>query len=117
VSGEEKILKVVFFKTDSGAEPVRQWLLSLSREERLIIGIDIKTVEFSWPVGMPTCKSMGEGLWEVRSNLPQGKIARALFCVDDGYMVLLHGFIKKSKKTPPKELDFARRRKRQWEVE
>lgn len=73
MSGEEKILKVVFFKTDSGAEPVRQWLLSLSREERLIIGTNIKTVEFGWPVGMPTCKSMGEGLWEVRSNLPIGQ--------------------------------------------
>ena len=117
MTDEEKILKVVFFKTESGTEPVRQWLLSLSKEERLIIGTDIKTVEFGWPVGMPTCRSMGDGLWEVRSSLPQGKIARSLFYVDDGYMVLLHGFIKKSKKTPPKELELARRRKRQWEVE
>jgi phage-related protein len=108
-----KRITVVFFKSDSGTEPVREWLKDLDREDKKIVGTDIKTVEFGWPIGMPTCRSIGDGVWEVRSNLTRGRIARVLFCITDGFMVLLHGFIKKSQKTPKPDLDIARRRKRQ----
>ena len=77
-----------------------------------IIGEDIKNVEFSWPVGMPLVRSLGRDFWEVRSRLTDGKMSRIIFCVDKGRMVLLHGFIKKSRKTPKKDIDLAVRRKR-----
>jgi phage-related protein len=104
-------LSVVFFKTDSGNEPVREWLkYELTSQERFIIGRDIKILETSWPVGPPLVISLGEGLWELRSNL-DNKIARVLFIVHNNQIVLLQGFIKKSKKTPKKEMDLARKRK------
>ncbi|HMU41520.1 MAG TPA: type II toxin-antitoxin system RelE/ParE family toxin [Pseudomonadota bacterium] len=98
----------MFFRL-SDAEPVRDWLLSLPKEERKIVGADIKTVEFGWPIGMPTCRPMGQGLFEVRSNLPN-RIARVLFCIEDGHMVLLHAFIKKDRQTPETDLRIARER-------
>jgi phage-related protein len=104
-------LSVVFFQTDSGNEPVREWLkYELTSQERFIIGRDIKILETSWPVGQPLVISLGEGLWELRSNL-DNKIARVLFIVHNDQIVLLQGFIKKSKKTPKKEMDLARKRK------
>ena len=105
----EPILAVVFYRTDAGNEPVREWLKSLSREDRKIIGEDIKTVQFGWPLGMPLIRKLERGLWEVRSNINQG-IARVLFAVDGNVMILLHGFIKKSQKTPLTDLNTARRR-------
>lgn len=105
----EKRITVRFYRQPSGKEPVRDWLLSLSREERLVIGTDIKTVEFGWPVGLPVCRPMGDGLWEVRSSL-KDRIARVLFCIADDSMWLLHGFIKKQQKTPPQDLALARKR-------
>lgn len=111
---DEKKLRAVFFRTESGTEPVRDWLKGLSKRERVLIGVDLKTVEFGWPIGMPTCRAMGGGLFEVRTNLP-GRIARVLFCVDKGRMFLLHGFIKKSQRTPKADLELALRRKRNLE--
>jgi phage-related protein len=102
-------LKVVFFRTERGSEPVREWLKSLSLGEKRIIGADIKTVQFGWPLGMPVVRKMEPGLWEVRSRLVD-RIARVLFTVKDGTMVLLHGFIKKSDKTPLDDLALARQR-------
>jgi phage-related protein len=89
-------------RTSAGGEPVREWLRSLSPiEDRKQIGVDIKTVEFGWPVGMPVCRSLGDGLYEVRSSLTQNRIARVMFHIDArGRMVLLHSFIKKTQKTP-----------------
>ncbi len=112
-----KKLPAVFFRTDSGAEPVREWLVGpeLTNLDRRAVGIDIATVEFGWPVGMPTCRALGQGLFEVRSHLPQGRIARVVFCVHGGRMVLLHGFIKKTRKTPVDDLDIARTRKKDIE--
>jgi len=104
-----------FWKSRSGAEPVRDWLQSLSREDQRTIGTDIAMVEFGWPVGMPTCRPMGGGLLEVRSDLEDKRTARVLFCFAGGQMVLLHGFIKKSEKTPKEELELARKRKREME--
>jgi phage-related protein len=83
--------------------------MKLSREDRLAIGTDIKTVEFGWPVGLPVCRSLGDGLWEVRSAL-RNRIARVLFCIEGGTMWLLHGFIKKQQKTPAGEINTAHKR-------
>jgi phage-related protein len=77
-----------------------------------VIGEDIKDVEFSWPIGMPLVRPLGRELWEVRSSLPRGRIARVLFCAEEGRMVLLHGFVKKTRKTPQRDIDLALKRKR-----
>lgn len=106
----EKILPVAFYKMTSGREPVREWLKELPLADKQRIGEDLKTVEFGWPVGMPLCRGMGEGLWEVRSDVSNGRTARVLFCIADGYIVLLHGFIKKTPKTPNSDLALARQR-------
>jgi phage-related protein len=102
-------LRVVFYKTEAGKEPVRDWLKSLPSQEKKTIGEDIKTVQFGWPLGMPLVRKLEKDLWEVRSHLPN-RIARVIFTVDDGLMVLLHGFIKKSQKTPSSDLTLARKR-------
>ena len=111
---DKKRLPARFFASESGRMPMREWLLSLPEEERRQIGDDIRTAEFGWPIGMPLCRPMKshKGLWEVRTNLPRGKIARVLFCAHEGEMVLLNGFIKKSQKTPKVELDTAMKRMR-----
>ncbi len=106
----EPILSVCFFRTDAGSEPVRNWLKELSALDRKIIGEDIKTVQFGWPLGMPLVRKMSKDLWEVRIHL-EGRIARILFTVEEGGMVLLHGFIKKSQSTPPNELKVAENRR------
>ena len=107
-----KRLPARFYRSNSGREPVREWLRKLDAEDRKILGEDIKDVEFSWPIGMPLVRALGRELWEVRSNLPRGRIARVLFCVEAECMVLLHGFIKKTQKTPQLDLELALRRKK-----
>jgi phage-related protein len=108
-----KRIEVIFFRSGAGGEPVREWLRSLSPiEDRKQIGVDIKTVEFGWPIGMPVCRPLGDGLYEVRSSLARNRIARVLFYIDArGRTVVLHGFIKKSQKTPPAEMELARKNK------
>lgn len=103
-------LGVKFYQSDSGSEPVRDWLREMPTNDRRIIGVDIKTVQFGWPVGMPVVRKIEKGLWEVRSQLAE-TIARVLFTVVIQDMVLLHGFIKKSRKTPDTDLLIARRRR------
>jgi phage-related protein len=107
-----KRLPAAFFQLPSGREPVREWLKSLQEEDRKVIGEDIKDVEFSWPIGMPLCRSLGRGLWEVRSDLSGGRIARVVFCIASSQMVLLHGFIKKTQKTPTADIEMALKRKK-----
>ncbi len=102
-------LEVVFYREAFGAEPVRDWLRGLDRASKKTIGEDIKTVQFGWPLGMPLVRSLGGGLWEVRSNLVN-TTARILFMVVKGKMILLHGFIKKTRATPKAELELARKR-------
>ena len=108
------VLSVVFFLTNSGNEPVREWLKSLDKDDRKTIGEDIKLVQFRWPLGMPLVRKMEADLWEVRCHLTSRRIARILFTVRDGDMALLHSFIKKSRKTPAKDLQLARHRKNLW---
>ena len=105
-----KKITVSFFISDTGKEPVRSWLLALSKDDRKIVGEDIKTVEFGWPIGMPTCRPLGNGLYEVRSTLTDGTEARILFTIQGNNMVLLHGFTKKSNKTPTNDKKIAKRR-------
>ena len=112
--GAEPILTVSFFLTSSGKEPVRDWLKSLNTEDRKVIGEDIKVVQFRWPLGMPLVRKMESNLWEVRSKLGNGNISRVFFTVKGSKLNLLHGFIKKSQKTPKKDIDLARTRKNQW---
>jgi phage-related protein len=96
------------------SEPVREWLKSLKPEERQAIAKDVRTTEYGWPIGMPTCASLGDGLWEIRTTL-QDRIARVIFCIVAAQMVLLHGFIKKTQKTPKSELSTASQRKKSLE--
>ena len=105
----QPILRVVFYRTAAGNEPVREWLKSLRRADRKAIGEDIKTAQFGWPLGMPLIRKLGANMWEVRSHLDAG-IARVIFTVEGSLMVLLHGFVKKSQRTPPSDMKTARQR-------
>jgi phage-related protein len=107
----QKIIPAVFYRTTAGREPVREWLMELDAEDHRIIGTDIRTVEFGWPIGMPVCRPMRNGTFEVRSPITGRRIARVLFCIHEGNMVLLHGFVKKTRKTPNTELAVALKRK------
>lgn len=103
-------LEVVFYRAVSGNEPVREWLKGLPKKDKKAIGGDIKTVQYGWPLGMPVVRKMEPGLWEVRCRL-DNRIARILFTVKGEKMVLLHGFIKKTQKTPQEDLQLAKDRK------
>lgn len=98
-----------FFRSGSGDEPARNWLRRLPKTAKRILGEDIATVQYGWPVGMPLVRKMEPNLWELRSRLHDG-IARTFFTVHDGTLVLLHGFVKKSARTPKCELEIARQR-------
>lgn len=108
-----KKLPAAFFATASGREPVREWLRGLSETDRRIVGQDLATAEYGWPVGMPICRSLGGGLWEVRSSVSDGRIARVIFAVVGEQMVLLHAFVKKTQKTARRDIDLARSRLRE----
>ena len=109
----ERPLKVVFYQTDTGNEPVREWLKELSKDDCKVIGADILSVQYAWPIGKPLVDNLGDGIWEVRSRL-DNRIARTLFALVNQEIVLLHGFIKKQPKTPADELELAKKRKRQY---
>ena len=109
-----KRVSAVFYRTGDGAEPVRAWLKSMAKEDRFKIGVDIKAVEFGWPMGMPHCRALGHGLFEVRTDLAN-RTARVLFFLAGDHMVLVHGFFKKTRATPPADMALARDRKRKWE--
>lgn len=108
-------IELRFYRTDAGNEPVRDWLKHQAEPERREIGLDLQRVQYRWPVGMPLCRPMGDGLWEVRTSLPNGTIARVLICFHEGELIALHGFIKKARKTPDEELKLARKRKKEVE--
>ena len=106
-----KTITVKFYQSDAGKEPVKEWLKSLCRDDKRIIGEDIKTVEFGWPLGMPLVRKMDKNLWEVRSDITNKEIARVFFTVKQGLMILLHGIKKKTEKTPSNDLDIAKDRR------
>ena len=92
---------------------VLDWLRGLAPKDRNTVGQDLMRVQFRWPVGMPLCRPLGGGLWEVRSDLTSNRIARVLVCFSEGRLIALHGFIKKTQKTPDVELALARKRMRE----
>jgi phage-related protein len=104
------VLIAVFYQSASGRVPVLEWLRELDSRDRKQIGLDLLRVQENWPIGMPVCKSLGNGLWEVRSGLAGGRIARLMFCLADGEIYVLHGFMKTTQKTPPQDLELARKR-------
>lgn len=108
-------IPLVFFKSGNGNEPVREWLKAMDRDDRLEVGGDLQRVQYRWPVGMPLCRAMRDGLWEVRTSLPSRKIARVLICFHDGVLFALHGFVKKTQKTPDEDLAIARKRMKEVE--
>lgn len=109
------MVDVVFFRTAGGSEPAREWMRSLDRADRLVVGTDLKTVQFGFPIGMPVCRSLKEGgLWEVRSTLPSGREARVVFFVAASRIVVLHGFIKKRQATPRREIEIALARRSEY---
>ena len=105
-----KTIKVVFYKTLMGNEPVREWLLDLSPDKRKSLGEDIKAIEIAWPIGLPLVRKLDTNLWEVRTKLPN-QISRVFFTIVQDMMVLLHAIIKKTQKTPQKDLELAKRRR------
>ena len=110
---EIKKLPAAFYCTASGKEPVREWLKALDEADHRIVGQDIATAEFGWPIGMPACRSLGKGLWEIRSDISRGRITRVIFCIEGERMVLLHVFIKKTQKTSKADMDLALKRKKE----
>ncbi|WP_346731276.1 type II toxin-antitoxin system RelE/ParE family toxin [Bradyrhizobium sp. 1] len=108
-----KKLPARFYVSSTGRNPVREWILELPPEDRRTVGKDIQKVEFGWPIGRPHCAPLGDGLWEVRSDLDSNRIARVIFCLEGGQMILLHGFIKKTQKAPKQDIDLALKRRRE----
>jgi phage-related protein len=106
---------VVFYRTQGGAEVVRDWLRGLDDADRQAVGLDLMRVQYRWPVGMPLCRALGDGLWELRTSLPSSRIARVLFSMRHGRILVLHGFLKKTQKSPADDLALARRRNREFE--
>lgn len=105
-----KPVPLVFWKSVAGHEPVREWLDELPRDDQRTIGHDIARVQFGWPIGLPVCRPMGKGLWEVRSSLASKREARVFFGFYNGTLIALTTFIKKSQATPAGELALAQQR-------
>jgi len=103
-------IELVFFRTEAGNEPVRDWLVGLPPASRQAIGMDLQRVQYRWPIGMPLVRPLGKGLFEVRTNLPDRTIARVMICFHEGEVYALHGFIKKSRQTPAADMTLARDR-------
>ena len=108
-------IHLVFFRTGTGSEPAREWLKGLDEAERQAIGRDLLRAQWRWPVGMPLCRPLGKGLWEIRTDLPTKRTARVLLCVHLDHLVALHGFIKKTRATPDDDLAIARKRQKELE--
>ena len=108
--GSPARIQLVFYCTEAGNEPVWEWLKALDRDDRLAVGLDLQRVQFRWPVGMPLCRSLGGGLWEVRTSLPSRTISRVFICFHEGVLYALHAIVKKTQQTPNEALNLARKR-------
>ena len=113
---EPQKIPLMFYCTEAGSEPVREWLKGLLQVERHAIGRDLMRAQWRWPVVMPLCRPLGSGLWEVRTDLPTKRVARVLLCLYRGRLVALHGFIKKTRATPHEDLELARKRRKELEL-
>ena len=105
-----KPIPLVFWRSATGREPVREWLNELSREDKRTIGRDIAKIQYGWPVGLPLCRPLSAGLWEVRTSLPSKREARVFFGFHDGMLIAVHAITKKTQKTPTEDLALARQR-------
>jgi phage-related protein len=103
-------IPLAFWRSAAGREPVREWLKELSREDKRTIGRDIAKVQFGWPIGLPLCRPLSGGLWEVRSSLATRREARVFFGFHNGTLIALHAIIKKTRKAPTEDLTLARQR-------
>ena len=112
---DKPILPVTFYKTPIGNDPVADWFRLLHKQDRRRIGLDLLNVQQNWPIGMPVCRSLGKGLWEVRSSLDSNRIARILFFMYHDEICVVNAFVKKSKATPKFELDLARKRMKEMQ--
>ena len=112
---EAKKIPLIFFRTAAGNEPVREWLKELPAVERQAIGKNLLRAQWRWPVGMPLCRALRDGLWEIRTDLSTKRTARVLICLYREHLVALHGFIKKTRTTPNEDLALARKRKKELE--
>ena len=108
MTGRQKLI-AVFYRSRNGGEPVRDWLKGLPKADRKAIGEDIAYVQFKWPIGKPRIDHLRGPVREVRTTLGN-RIARPLFAVAHGQMALLHGFIKKTQRTPGEEIELAIKR-------
>ena len=108
-------IPLVFYRSASGKEPVRDWLKALDRPDRLEVGADLQRVQYRWPVGMPLCRALGGGLWEVRTSLPSKTISRVFICFHEGVLYALHAIVKKTQATPKEDLALARKRMKEVE--
>ncbi len=108
-------IPLIFYRTAAGREPAREWLQRLDAAERQEIGKDLLRAQWRWPIGMPLCRPMGDGLWEIRTDLPTKRTARVLLCLYRQHLVALHGFIKKARATPDSDLATARTRQKELE--
>ena len=106
-------IPLIFFRSAKGTEPVREWLKELSEAERQAVGRDLLRAQWRWPVGMPLCRPMGNGLWEIRTDLPTKRTARVMLCLYREHLVALHAFIKKTRATPDEDLALARKRQKE----
>jgi len=106
-------IPLIFFRSEGGSEPVREWLKGLPEAERQAIGKDLLRAQWRWPLGMPLCRPLGNGLWEVRTDLPTKRTARVLICLYRKHLVALHGFIKKTRAMPDEDLALARKRQKE----
>lgn len=106
-------LDAFFYKTEMGAEPVKEWLLALTKTDRKQIGSDVSYVQFKWPIGKPQVDHLRGAIWEIRTTL-KTRIARILFAVEGNNMLLLHGFIKKTQATDKNDIDLAEVRYKDW---
>ena len=107
---QPKSFPLSFWASSLGNEPTREWFRDLPEPDRTALGRDLRRIQFGWPIGMPLVKSLGSGLWELRTSLPSKREARVMFCVNDETIIVLHGFIKKTQKTPDSEMKVAVKR-------
>jgi len=105
-------LEAKFFQTSSGAEPTRTFLKKLSKKDRAQVGAIIRKLQEDHQLEHPHGKNLGQGLWEIRTTTASGKV-RVFYCfAGKEFVVLLHAILKKTQKTPKKDLDLAQKRKK-----